>query len=74
MISKRSLDRNYSFLGLYQKFCEADLFELKDLSENKDFEERDIDIVSMFANFNGNSIFDILYKDLKVLKHIYAKI
>ena len=53
--------RRYSFLGLYQKFCEADLFELKDLLANKNKQEREIEFISLFASFYRNSIFTILY-------------
>ena len=67
---KKKTDRNYSFLGLYRKFSIADVFDLMDLDEKRERAERDIEIVTYFASFYGNSIFTIFYNDLRMLKWI----
>ena len=74
---KEDAGRSYSFLGLYQKFCEADLLELMGLCAIKNtsiFEEGAIDITSLFASFYGNTMFSILFTDLKILKGIHNKL
>lgn len=64
--------RDFSFLGLYRKFSEADLFELMRLQEltRKKRNIKTLDIDSLFCNFYGNNIFSIFYNDVKVLQEI----
>ena len=57
-------------MGLYRKFSEADIFELMDLTENVEGDERKIEIDTLFASFYGNSVFTIFYNDLPTLKII----
>ena len=65
---KKHFDRNYSFLGLYRKYSEADVHELVELAKKKEkSEERKVDIQTLFASFFGNSIFTIFFTDQKVL-------
>ena len=41
-----------------------------DLDEKRERAERDIEMVTYFASFYGNSIFTIFYNDLRMLKWI----
>ena len=72
--SVKKTKRNYSFLGLYRKFSEADVHDLIDMSKNYENEERDIDIIPLFSTFYGNSVFSIFYTDLDILKWIVSKL
>ena len=63
-------DRSYSFMGLYRKFNEADLFELMHLIKKKQSGVREVEMASLFASFYGNTIFTIFYNDLIILKRI----
>ena len=60
-------DRKYSFMGLYRKFNEADLFELMHLIKKKNSGVREVEMATLFASFYGNTIFTIFYNDLKIL-------
>ena len=68
--SRKKTKRNYSFLGLYRKFSEADVHDLVDMSKNDDIAERNFDIFTLFANFYGNSVFSIFYTKEDKLKWI----
>ena len=63
-------DRSYSFMGLYRKYNEADLFELMHLIKKKQSGVREVEMASLFASFYGNTIFTIFYNDLIILKRI----
>ena len=67
--SKKKTERNYSFLGLYRKFTEADIYNMINLTKKQDKEvKRVMDLETLFASFYGNSIFSIFYTDLEVLR------
>ena len=61
---KKHSDRNYSFLGLYRKYSEADVYELLELAKKREKVERKVDIVTLFASFFGNSIFTIFFTNI----------
>ena len=42
-------DRQFSFMGLYRKFNEADLFELMHLTKKKNSGIREIEMATLFA-------------------------
>ena len=68
--------RRFSFLGLYRKFCEADIYELmrlKDIIREKK-SVRQVEILSLFSDFHGNSVFSIFYKEHKVLNRIHQQL
>ena len=69
-IAIKSPERSYSFLGLYQRYSNADLFELADLAKKELKSDSKIQIPTLFANFFGNTIFTIFYKNIAVLKII----
>ena len=62
--------RTYSFMGLYRKFSESDLFELMRLKqlirEGKAIQQIESD--SLFATFQGNSIFSVFFRDVKIMR------
>ena len=64
--------RDYSFLGFYRKYCEADLFEVMRLKDHikmnkalKNFEKE-----ILFSSFFGQSVFHIFYYDVQMLNLI----
>ena len=73
MTSPKIYGQQYSFLGLYRKFCEADIYELIELTK-KQKQKHVFDINTFYASFYGNSIFSIFFNDLKVLKPIWNKL
>ena len=64
--------RTYSFMGLYRKFSESDLFELMRLKqlirEGKAIQQIESD--SLFATFQGNSIFSVFFREVKIMRQI----
>ena len=46
----------------------ADVHELIYSYKNKEKPERELDITSLLANFNGNSMFTIFFNDLNWLR------
>ena len=65
--SKKKTERNYSFLGLYRKFSEADVHDLIDIATKKQKLEREIDISTLFTSIYGNSVFTIFFENLNIL-------
>ena len=65
-------ERQYSFMGLYRKFSECDFFELMHLIQKykEGKEVREVEFTTLFSHFHGNSIFQLFYKQVKVLKRI----
>lgn len=64
--------RQYSYLGLFRKFCEADIHELLRLKKQinnqlniKKFEEE-----ILYANFHSKSVFAIFYSDVQFLQAV----
>ena len=57
--------RKYSFLGLYRKFSEADIFEVMRLKKMaRDMKKiRQFEIEIFNATFYGKTIFDMFYQD-----------
>ena len=69
-------ERRYSFMGLYRKFSECDFFELMHLIQKykEGKEVREVEFSTLFALFYGNSIFQLFYKQVKVLKRIIEQL
>ena len=74
--NRKTKPRRYSFLGLYRKYSETDLNELMRLKEMI-FEQkaiRQVDDYSLFASFQGYTIFTIFFKEVKVLNRILSNL
>ena len=63
-------------MGLYRKFSECDFFELMHLIQKykEGKEVREVEFTTLFALFYGNSIFQLFYKQVKVLKRIIEQL
>ena len=63
------LKHNFSFLGFYREFCEADIFEMmrlkKLLSDNNAI--KDVDDQLFCSEFMGNTAFDAFFNDIPVM-------
>ena len=61
--------RNYSFLGVYRKFCEADIFEVMRLKKlvREQMAIKQIEEQILFCDFNSNSSLTVFFKDFPIL-------
>ena len=65
-------NRTFSFLGLYRKYCEADIFEVMRLKKlvREQMAIKKIEEQVLFCDFFSNSSISVFYKDVAVLSYI----
>ena len=71
-ISNQSSRRNFSFLGFFRKFSEADLMELIRLKQFVRVQKTILQIESpaLFCDFFGKSVFDIFFSEIDFLEKV----
>ena len=64
--------REFSFLGVYRKYCQADIFDCIRIQKlvNDQKQIRHIENETIFASFQGATIFSIFYSEPQVLEAI----
>ena len=68
--------RDYSFLGFYRKYSEADLYELMRLKYQLRTQKhiKKVENEIFFCSFEGQTAFEIFFSDVQVLSILAEKL